>query len=281
MNKYNLDKYFIIYFTIFFFNSCTVFFTKSPFDKIEKDLTRICFWSLPGLTISSLQSKTTGIFIHNFLIKCDTFILTDLNPNIDFSNSIEKIPLFEDLGFICLEGNPKVKLSSKAKSLLCIRNEYSPDIEKIEYEELLPSYTGAPTIFLLDIADKKVLIIAYQGNPGIKSDLRNLQTLVDFSNKNFSDRRIFIGGSFYLDQRYQALDFLVTLPYFLVYKEMIDSVTTSTGEKNDSIFTDPRSSKGCKGKVWNLEEFTINLDFRRAFENISEHYPVSIDCNFN
>lgn len=260
--------------------SCINIFIRSPFDKKDSDEVRICFWTLPGLRNTNLNDPNISVYIKKFLGSCDIFSILEVPGNEEMAIFFEKSRDFERYGFLCLEGNPKPKTGNGAKSLVCVKGEYADDIEKIEFEEYMPPFENSPTLYLINVTEKKIILIPFHARPGRKIDLKNLQSALEFSSKNFSDRRLFLGGSLYLDKKYTSIEFLLGLSFFLLLENKIESITTFSNEKNDSIFTDSRTSAGCRGKVWNLQEIFEERNYKGDFERISEHFPVSVDCIF-
>ena len=284
-NKNLLSKYNkLLFFFILYLNSifCNISFIKSPLDKENSDSYRVCFWNVANLSVKELKKEKKGTYIIKFINSCDIISFQEVNAP-DENIAIVFEDRLEKLGepFICMEGNSKPKNDSNGfKYVSCIRAELSNDIEKIEFEDINPAFKNAPTLFLMTLNDIKVLIAPYHSTPGSKSDLIAFNSVVDFAYKNFSDRRIFFGGDFNTDKKYQSIDFLFSISYFIILKQMINGITTLNNEKNDLILTDPRTAMNCKGTIWKLNEIYPEIAVKKDLENISTHYPISVDCLF-
>lgn len=184
--------------------------------------------------------------------------------------------------YLCMEGDPKPEGGKrKEKYLACIKSDLTNDIEKIEFEDVKSDFARSPTLFLMDMGNTKVLIVPFHSTPGDKNELKKFQNVIDFCYKNFSDRRIFFGGDFNTGSNYQKVDFLADLPYFSVLVQLIHEPTTFANQNHDLIFTDPRTAKNCKGNVWRLDVLFPEKQNRKDLEKISDHFPISADCNFN
>jgi hypothetical protein len=61
-------------------------------------------------------------------------------------------------------------------------------------------------------------------------------------------------------------------------EEMVSQSTTLSNQKNDVIFSDPRTVKNCKADVWRLHDIFPDKIKRDELEKISDHLPVSVDC---
>jgi hypothetical protein len=271
----------IIIFILFIFINC-----KSINNFIRKNNNedyKICFWNINLNKSLDLTDKIKLSMVLDFSKSCDIVSFIGIyntinNYSIEFEQQFEKIS--EE--YICMEGNSKLKNKPlEEKYVTCIKSELSPDIEKIEFEEVNSSIKNPPTLFLMNINEKKVLIVPYASNPGNKNDLKEFSDIVDFSYKNFSDRRIFFGGSFYFDTEFHKVEFLYSLPYYLILEKLIDEPSTLSNQKADVIFSDPRTSKNCKGSVIQLNKFFKDYKEKSDIQNYFNHLPVVVNCRFN
>ncbi|NBU97343.1 MAG: hypothetical protein EBS19_03855, partial [Spirochaetia bacterium] len=246
----------------------------------RNDSFNICFWNINLTKSLELSEKLKVSMIMNFSKSCDVISYIGIYNN--FNSTSREIELhLEKLReeYICMEGISKSKFnSSEEKYVTCIKSELSPDIEKIEFEELNSYIKNPPTLFLMNINEKKILIVPYSTNPGNKNDLREFSEVVDFSYKTFSDRRIFFGGSFYFDQEFQKPEYLYSLHYYIILEKLIDEPSTFSKQKADVIFTDPRTSKNCKGSVIRLDGLFPEI---KNIEKYFEHLPVTAKCKIN
>jgi hypothetical protein len=246
----------------------------------NNDTFNICFWNINLTKSLELTEKLKVSMIMNLSKSCDVISYIGIYNNFNSISSeieVQLEKLRED--FICIEGTTKSKIKSpEEKYVTCVKSQLSSDIEKIEFEELNSSIKNPPTLFLMNINEKKILIVPYNTNPGNKNDLREFSEVVDFSYKNFSDRRIFFGGSFYFDQEYQKLDYLYSLPYYLILEKLIDEPSTFLNQKANVIFTDPRTSKNCKGSVIRLESYFSEI---KNIEKYFDHFPILSKCRIN
>jgi hypothetical protein len=246
----------------------------------NNDTFNICFWNINLAKSLELTEKLKVSMIMNLSKSCDVISYIGIYNNFNSISSeieVQLEKLRED--YICMEGTTKSKIKSpEEKYVTCVKSQLSSDIEKIEFEELNSSIKNPPTLFLMNINEKKILIVPYNTNPGNKNDLREFSEVVDFSYKNFSDRRIFFGGSFYFDQEYQKLDYLYSLPYYLILEKLIDEPSTFSNQKANVIFTDPRTSKNCKGSVIRLERYFSEI---KNIEKYFDHFPILAKCRIN
>ncbi len=277
LNKYCIQN--ILIFILFFINiNCSSI--NSLLKINNNDTFNICFWNINLTKSLELSEKLKVSMIMNISKSCDIISYVGIYNNINSISSEIELQL-EKLReeYICMEGNTKSKFKpSEEKYVTCIKSELSPDIEKIEFEELNPSTKNPPTLFLMNINEKKILIVPYNTNPGNKNDLREFSEVVDFSYKNFSDRRIFFGGSFYFDQEFQKLEYLYSLPYYIILEKLIDEPSTFSNQKANVIFTDPRTSKNCKGSVIRLESYFSEI---KNIEKYFDHFPIFAKCRIN
>lgn len=258
-------------------NQCSVFKAKTPLDKENIESYRICFWNVNH---SKMGLDSPGIL--PWIDSCDTISFLQISPeDKNLVTSLEKLFEKKGISLICMENNPQHKESvSLEKYVICTKSDLSVDIEKIEFEEMNPSFPNAPPLFLMNLHDKKIMVVPFHSRPGNKKDLMNFNSVVDFAYKNFSDRRIFFGGDFYTDPAYQKIEYLVTVPFYLILEELIHEPTTHSNQKNDVIFTDPRTAKQCKGNVWRLQELYPQRISKSELERFSDHLPISVDCLF-
>ncbi len=273
--RLNLRDLFLIASFVFLGNQCLVLKVKTPLDKENSESYRICFWNINK---SKMRLDSPGIL--PWIDSCDT--ISFLQISLEEKNLVSSLEnLFEKKGIslICMENSsPSNDSPFKEKYVTCAKSDLSIDIEKIEFEELNPSFSNAPPLFLMNLHDKKIMIVPFHSRPGNKKDLMDFNSVVDFAYKNFSDRRIFFGGDFYMDPMYQRIEYLVTIPFYLILEEMIQQPTTHTNQKNDVIFTDPRTAKLCQGKVWRLQEIYPEKISKKELESFSDHLPISVDC---
>lgn len=256
-------------------NQCSIFKVKTPIDKENSESYRICFWNINK---SKMRLDSPGIL--PWIESCDTISFLQISPEEkNLVSSLENLFEKKGISLICMENNPPSnEYPNKEKYVTCTKSDLSVDIEKIEFEELNPSFSNAPPLFLMNLHDKKIMIVPFHSRPGNKKDLMDFNSVVDFAYKNFSDRRIFFGGDFYMDPMYQKMEYLVTIPFFLILEELIHQPTTHSNQKNDVIFTDPRTAKLCQGNVWKLQELFPDKILKKELEGYSDHLPISVDC---
>ena len=276
-NRYELSKVMMGRFILFllFTIHCSLLKIKTPLDKKNSESYRICFWN-----INQSKLKLDSPILFSFISSCDIISFIEVNKAETNSVSVFET-LTEKKGepYICMENSPKQKENFiPEKYIICVKSEVSSDIEKIEYEDINPSFANAPPLFLLNIYEKKILVVPYHARPGNKKDLLDFNSVVDFAYKNFSDRRIFFGGDFNTDSVFQKIEFLLTIPFYLILEEMVSEPTTLSNQKNDVIFSDPRTAKNCKADVWRLHDIFPDKINRNELEKISDHLPVSVDC---
>jgi hypothetical protein len=276
-NRYEINKVQIgkLFFLLLFTIHCSLLKIKTPLDKKNSESNRICFWN-----INQSKLNLDSPILFSFISSCDIISFIEVNKAETNSVSVFET-LTEKKGepYICMENSPKQKENFiQEKYIICVKSEISSDIEKIEYEDINPSFMNAPPLFLLNIYEKKILVVPFHARPGNKKDLLNFNSVVDFAYKNFSDRRIFFGGDFNTDSVFHKLEFLLTIPFYLILEEMVSQSTTLSNQKNDVIFSDPRTVKNCKADVWRLHDIFPDKIKRDELEKISDHLPVSVDC---
>jgi hypothetical protein len=276
-NRYEINKVQIgkLFFLLLFTIHCSLLKIKTPLDKKNSESNRICFWN-----INQSKLNLDSPILFSFISSCDIISFIEVNKAETNSVSVFET-LTEKKGepYICMENSPKQKENFiQEKYIICVKSEISSDIEKIEYEDINPSFTNAPPLFLLNIYEKKILVVPFHARPGNKKDLLDFNSVVDFAYKNFSDRRIFFGGDFNTDSVFHKLEFLLTIPFYLILEEMVSQSTTLSNQKNDVIFSDPRTVKNCKADVWRLHDIFPDKIKRDELEKISDHLPVSVDC---
>ncbi|HMZ57405.1 MAG TPA: hypothetical protein PL048_01440 [Leptospiraceae bacterium] len=267
-------------FVIFIYNCSTFTAKKDPFVKDSEDHYRVCFWNVKNLSEKGLKKSGKGQMIIEFAKNCDVISFMEVrSANVDMAAAFEKGFQEHGADYICMEGDPKGKEDSTRteKYLACVRKEFADDIEKHEFEDKNNDFARAPTFFLFS-GIKKILVVPFHSTPGDRNELIQFQKVADFATRNFSDRKIFLGGDFNTGKRYQKPDFLASLTYFVYMNQLIREATTFGDQKHDLIFTDAVLAKQCKGKVWRLDEFFPEIDGRKELEKISDHFPVSAEC---
>lgn len=277
---FSFKSYFFLTLLVVTIN-CKTFLLKSPLAKENEESIRICFWNVKNLSIAGLKRETKGSYILRFSTSCDSIVYLEIrSASLDMAKAFEEA--FQEKGenYTCLEGEPKSLESSKRKEkyLACIREEWSENFSKLEYEEEADEFARPPTFFFFFYQGKKFLLIPFHSTPGSKKELQNFQKVVDFAYRNYSDYKIFFGGDFNTGSNYQKAEFLATLPYFVYLEQLIREPTTPAGQKHDLIFTDKANAILCKGKVWRLNEIFEDVEGRKNLEKISDHFPISVEC---
>lgn len=272
---------FLFLILILFLIDCKTFFIKSPLAKENEESIRICFWNVKNLSLNGLKRESKGSYILKFSTSCDTIVYIEIrSANIDMAKAFEES--FQEKGedYSCLEGDSKSSETSKRKEkyLACIREEWSENFSKLEYEDKEENFARPPTFFFFYYQGKKFLVVPFHSTPGDKEELINFQKVVDFAYRNYSDYKIFFGGDFNTGSNYQKAEFLATLPYFVYLEQLIREPTTFANQKHDLIFTDKANAILCKGKVWRLDEIFQDVEGRKNLEKISDHFPISADC---
>ncbi len=280
MNKaFRITHLFAIALSLFIGYSCS---TLSISEKVSEGSIRICFWNVKNLSQTGLHRKTKGPYILDFAKKCDVISFMEIrSAHIDMAEEMKGEFSIRGLEYSCIEGLPKGKENTKRKEkyLTCANNRIS-DLRKSEYVDEEGNFARPPTYFLFQFLNMKFLLAPFHSTPGDSDELTQFQKVIDFAYQKFSDRRSFFGGDFNTGSNYQKENFLNSLNYFRILKQLIETPTTFANQKHDLIFTDKASGLKCKGKVWRLDEIFTDLDDRKDWEKISDHFPVSADCNF-
>ncbi|MBE7412743.1 MAG: hypothetical protein L6Q54_02000 [Leptospiraceae bacterium] len=270
-------KYLLI--LIVFLTSCKTFVSVN---RLPDDSIRICFWNVKNLSEGGLKRKTKGAYILDFAKKCDIIAFMEIrSANINMAEEISKE--FENIGeeYTCIEGNPKGKVDTKRKEkYLACANIKVTELDKSEFLDEEKDFVRAPTYFLFRFKEMKFLLAPFHSTPGDSEELTKFQKVIDFAYQKYSDRRAFFGGDFNTGTNYQTENFVGNLNYFKILKQLIEEPTTFANQKHDLIFTDRATAIKCKGKVWRLDKLFTDLEERKDFEKISDHFPVSIDCKF-
>jgi hypothetical protein len=61
-------------------------------------------------------------------------------------------------------------------------------------------------------------------------------------------------------------------------EKLIDEPSTFSNQKANVIFTDPRTSKNCKGSVIRLESYFSEI---KNIEKYFDHFPILAKCRIN
>ncbi|MCX7997674.1 MAG: hypothetical protein N3A69_01820 [Leptospiraceae bacterium] len=277
---FSFKSYFFLTLLVVTIN-CKTLLLKSSLAKENEESIRICFWNVKNLSIAGLKRESKGSYILKFSTSCDSIVYLEIrSASLDMAKAFEEAFQEKGEGYTCLEGEPKSLESSKRKEkyLACIREEWSENFAKLEYEDETEEFARPPTFFFFLYQGKKFLLIPFHSTPGSKEELKNFQKVVDFAYRNYSDYRIFFGGDFNTGSNYQKAEFLATLPYFVYLEQLIREPTTLAGQKHDLIFTDKANAILCKGKVWRLNEIFEDVEGRKNLEKISDHFPISAEC---
>jgi hypothetical protein len=281
-NRLNLTKTFLGI-CIFFLGSCWSLTTRDPLSKESERILRICFWNVQNLTEAHLKKQGKGNYIFEFSKSCDMIVFSEIRfTNWDIVQAFQNVLGKGEKQFICEEGISKglEEGTRTEKYLACVNKEISEEIPKEEYVDEDNDFARPPTLFFVNIAGKKILLVPFQSTPGDKEELRNFQKVVDLAYRKYSDRRIFFGGVFHTGSNYQKGEFLASLPYFVYLKQLIREPTTFANQSHDLVFTDKISVVDCKGKVWKLDTLIPSMGGRKELEKISNHFPVSAECKF-
>ncbi len=276
-----MKNYFLSLLLFLFFIDCKTFLVKNPLAKENDRVFRICFWNVKNLSLAGLKRENKGNYILKFSTSCDSIVYIEIrSAGIDMAKAFEEA--FQEKGenYFCLESEPKsLKISRrKEKYLACIKEEWSENFSKLEYEDEEKEFSRSPSLFFFYYQGKKFLLVAFHSTPGDKKELKNFQKVVDFAYKNYSDYKIFFGGDFNTGSNYQKAEFLATLPYLIYLEQLIKEPTTFANQRHDLIFTDKANAILCKGKVWRLDEIFQEVEGRKNLEKISDHFPISADC---
>jgi len=264
---------------ILFLISCKSF---TPIDEASENTIKICFWNVKNLSQTGLHRKTKGPYIIEFAKKCDVIAFMEIrSTNVDIAEEISGELLDSGKEYSCVESSPKGKpgIKRKEKYLACANSRIF-DLEKTEYVDEEGNFARPPTYFLFSFREMKFLLTPFHSSPGDSAELTNFQKVIDFAYQKYSDRRAFFGGDFNTGSNYQKENFLNTLAYFKILKQLIEAPTTFGNQKHDLIFTDRATAIKCKGKVWRLDEIFTEIEDRKDLEKISDHFPVSVDCKF-
>jgi hypothetical protein len=284
MNSKIINYLIIFFFFLITFSNCSTFpeIENSKYSKTTEYPYRICFWNVKNLSKNGLERESKGSFIIDFSKSCDVISFLEIrSEHIDMAKEFEEKLSSTFQKYYCMEGKSKPENGKrKEKYVSCVKSNLSSDLELFEYEDNENNFARAPTFFILNLNEHKILLIPFHSTPSDKNELIRFQDIVDYSYKFFSDRRIFYGGDFNTGTNYQSEEFLSTLPYFSILVQLIKEPSTFGKQKHDLIFTDPRTAKNCKGKVWDLNVLFPEIGSRKALEKISDHYPISAECEF-
>lgn len=260
----------------FFIKDCVQVETvKVP--KPKTDLTVICFWDIGNFTIQDLTEKAKGDYLTKFIPNCDMISLIGIHPSqTELVSKLEEKLMKIDSSYKCAEGEPKGSMDSREeKYITCVKKTDDAEIIPIEFQDKDNRFITPPTLFLVQYNSLRYLITPFHSTPKNKQEIRSFKHVVNFAYQNYSDRRAFFGGNFNAGTNHLPEDFLTSLDYFVILKQLVPDASTFENQKDDLIFTDPRLGRKCKGKVWQLAKLYPEL---KAGEEISTHFPVSIEC---
>lgn len=277
--EFRITYFFLFYIVLFSLNSCSTIFVH---EKVQEGSIQICFWNVKNLSQTGLHRKTKGPYILDFAKRCDVIAFMEIrSAKVDMAEELSNE--FSEIGkdYSCVEGLPKGKKDTKRKEkyLVCANSRIS-NLQKSEYIDTEENFARPPTLFLFHFSNMKFLIAPFHSTPGDSNELSQFQKVIDFVYQKYSDRRSFFGGDFNTGTNYQTENFLNSLSYFQILKQLIETPTTFANQKHDLIFTDKATGLKCKGKVWRLDEIFPELDDRKDWEKISDHFPVSANCKF-
>jgi hypothetical protein len=242
----------------------------------------ICFWNVKNLSESGLERDSKGPYIIEFSKNCDFITFSEIrSAKVNMAEKFEQEFKKNGEDRICKEGTPKGKEGStrKEKYLSCIRKEIVSDFETYEYEDETQTFSRPPTFFLTKINDKKILVINFHSVPGDKDELIEFEKVVLLAKNQFSEYYYFFGGDFNTGTNYQKKEFLENLFIYKSYIQVITEGTTFANQTHDQIFILPEFKELCIAKVWKLEELFQGKS-RKELEKISDHFPVSVSCEF-
>ena len=248
-------------------------------EEVSIEKYRFCFWNVKNLSKAGLERKTKGPFILQFIQQyCDVVALLEVrSAKIDMASILEEA--LEDK-YECEEGEPKGEGSRTEKYLLCIKTQQSIPISMEEYEDTESVFSRPPTIFSFSYKKKDFSLVPFHSRPKDKDELRAFDLVVPYTQKKYPHKIIIYGGDFNTGSNYQSETFLHSLNFFVNMAQLITSPTTFGKQKHDLIFIDKKYSKNCKGYVWSLEELFPEVEGRKELEKISDHFPVSAECDF-
>jgi endonuclease/exonuclease/phosphatase family metal-dependent hydrolase len=252
---------------------------KEPEEELPIENYRFCFWNVKNLSKAGLERETKGPFIIQFIQKyCDVVALLEVrSAKIDMASVLEEAL---DDKYECEEGEPKGEGSRTEKYLLCIKTQQSIQISMEEYKDTESIFSRPPTIFSFIYKKKELVIVPFHSRPKDKEELRSFDSVVEYTQKKYFKKIVIYGGDFNTGSNYQSETFLNSLVFFTNMAQLITSPTTFGKQKHDLIFVDKKYEKNCKGHVWNLEELFEEVEGRKELEKISDHFPVSAECNF-
>ncbi len=253
--------------------------------KSKPILFSVCFWNLEKLTPKKLTDWSGK---NNYLIeltkKCDSISLVGLRTDNDnISTELESFYAKENLNYSCADSFPRLDERnfnlSQTKYTTCVNKDKVVDMIPLEYPEARNDFASPPTFFFLELTNgAKVSVLPFHASAGNKSELIDFEKVVNFAYQKYSERKTFFGGDFYTDKKYHTENFLKSLLYFQILKNLITEPTTFTGEKNDVIFTDKITQLNCSGKVLTLDKFPSVTTGQKEFETVTYHLPVMASC---
>lgn len=252
--------------------------TKSQ--KPTKQNVVVCFWYIDDLTAKSIENGKKGEYIVRFMPKCDMFALVGMHTS-ESGIGLHIADKLKAMGsdYECLEGEPKGNLQTRQEQYIaCIKKFENSQISKVEYKDTDKDFVTPPTFFLIQYNSIRYLLVPFHSTPKSRYEIRSFKKVVNFAYQNYSDRRTFFGGNFNTGSNYLPENYLNSLDYMVILKQLVPDFTTFDKQKHDLILTDPRTGRKCNGKVWRLDELFPEQENQDEWEKISNHFPVSAEC---
>jgi hypothetical protein len=223
--------------------------------KIEPIAFRTCY--LQDFTNKEIEFK-------NEFTDCDFISINKANS--EDKNLLKKIfSFFEaDSNFLKRESQLECKNLSELQNgsnaqnpnaigIFCYKKNTVLEIVFTEYSNN-DDFTNPIFFILIDLINqRKILFANFEANPNRRRELIEFDKLISFTSQNFSDRKPFLSGKFFLNTQYHSDLFLKNLsfPYIL-----INLVEAYSKVKTDfSILTDSMTYKNCQS----IEKKTDNF----------------------
>ena len=245
----------------------------------------ICFWNaekLDSKNVKSWISKKSPFL--ELVKKCDSLSLLNIKTaDQNIASDIQELISKEGLQYTCMDGLNKIdeenQFQNPIKYTTCVNNNRVVEMKLVEYADLRNDFYSSPTFFFLELTNgAKVSLLPFYAKPGSRNELIDFEKVVNFIYQKYSERKTFFGGSFFTDKKYHTDSFIKSLLYFQILKNLIADPTTTSGEKNDLIFTDNVSQLNCSGKVLTFDKISNNSNLQKEFELMSSHLPVIANC---
>lgn len=276
-------KYWLIFVILFFSNCVTV--DENLDGKIKPILFNVCFWDVEKINSKKLNDwKGKPNFLTDLTKKCDSISLVGLRADNDnISTELESFYSKENLNYSCAESFPRLDennhILNHKKYTTCVKKDKVVEMIPLEYPEARNDFASPPTFFFLELTNgAKVSVLPFHASQGSKTELIDFEKVVNFAYQKYSERKTFFGGNFFIDKKYHSENFLKSLLYFQILKNLINEPTTFTGEKNDVIFTDKVTQLNCLGKVFSLDKFLPASGSQKDFEAVTSHLPTMASC---